>query len=132
MAKTNKPAPTTQEVDRDFRAQVAQMTSGLAPTAFSTAWADWISHLALSPSKQRELQRSALVRAGDTWMFALRALAGAPASPTEGVPGEPDRRFAGEAWQQFPFNLFARAYQNNLSLMNEAVRGVSGVSEYHT
>jgi polyhydroxyalkanoate synthase len=132
MAKTNKPAPTTQEVDRDFRAQVAQMTSGLAPTAFSTAWADWISHLALSPSKQRELQRSALVHAGDTWMFALRALAGAPASPAEGLPGEPDRRFAGEAWQQFPFNVLARAYQNNVALMNEAVRGVSGVSEYHT
>ena len=132
MAKTNKPAPTTQEVDRDFRAQVAQMTSGMAPTAFSTAWADWISHLALSPSKQRELQRNAMVRANDTWMFALRALAGAPVQPTAGLPGEADRRFEGEAWQQFPFNLFARAYQNNLSVMNEAVRGVSGVSEYHT
>lgn len=83
MAKTNKPAPTTEEADRDFRAQVAQMTSGLAPTAFSTAWADWISHLALSPSKQGELQRNAIMRAGDTWMFALRALAGTPAPPAE-------------------------------------------------
>ena len=132
MAKTNKPAPTTEEADRDFRAQVAQMTSGLAPTAFSTAWADWISHLALSPSKQGELQRNAIMRAGDTWMFALRALAGTPAPPAEGLSGEADRRFAGEAWQQFPFNVLARAYQNNVALMNEAVRGVSGVSEYHT
>ena len=50
MANTNKPAPTTQDIDRDFRAQVAQMTAGLAPTAFTTAWADWVTHLALSPS----------------------------------------------------------------------------------
>ncbi len=132
MTKTPKPAPTTQDVDRDFRAQVAQMTAGLAPTAFTTAWADWVSHLALSPSKQRELQRNAAVRAGDTWMFALRALAGAPVPPAEGVDGSADRRFTAEPWSQFPFNVFARAYQNNLALMNEAVRGVSGVSEYHT
>ena len=132
MNRTPKPAPSTQDVDRDFRAQVAQMTAGLAPTAFTTAWADWISHLSMSPSKQREMQRNAAARAGDTWMFALRALAGAPAPPGEGLGGEADRRFAGEAWSQFPFNVMARAYQNNVALMNESVRGVSGVSEYHT
>ena len=50
MTKTTKSAPTTQDVDRDFRAQVAQMTSGLAPTAFTTAWGDWAMHLAMSPA----------------------------------------------------------------------------------
>jgi len=131
MTHTNKRAPTTQDIDRDFRAQVAQMTAGLAPTAFTTAWADWITHLALSPSKRREWQRNAMVRASDTWVFALRALAGAPVSPAEGLAGDPDRRFAAEAWSQFPFNVLARAYQNNLALMKEAVREVSGVSDYH-
>ncbi len=92
MNEAHKPAPTTRDVDRDFRAQVAQMTAGLAPTAFTTAWVDWVSNLALSPFKQRELQRDAAVRAGDTWMFALRALAGAPVSPTEGLDGQADRR----------------------------------------
>jgi polyhydroxyalkanoate synthase len=132
MTKTHKPTPTAQDVDRDFRAQVAQMTAGLAPTAFTTAWADWFSHLALSPSKQRELQRNAAMRAGDTWMFALRALAGAPTPSAEGLSGEADRRFAGEAWSRFPFNVLARAYQNNVALMNEAVHGVTGVTDYHT
>ncbi|MDE2371663.1 MAG: polyhydroxyalkanoic acid synthase [Burkholderiales bacterium] len=132
MTRQHKPAPTTQDIDRDFRAQVAQMTAGLAPTAFTTAWADWVSHLALSPSKQRELQRNAAVRAGDTWLFALRALAGAPTPPAGGLDGEADRRFAAQPWSQFPFNVFARAYQNQMALMNEAVRGVQGVSEYHS
>ncbi len=132
MNKSTKPAPTTEDVDRDFRAQVAQMTAGLAPTAFTTAWADWVSHLALSPSKRRELQRNAALRASDTWMFALRALAGAPVSPAADLNGGADRRFAGDAWSQFPFNVLARAYQNNVALMNEAVHGVSGVNEYHS
>ena len=88
-------------------------------------------HLALSPAKRRELQRHAMVRANDTWAFALRALAGAPVSPAEGLAGDPDRRFDAEAWSQFPFNVYARAYQNSLALMNEAVRDVGGVTDYH-
>jgi polyhydroxyalkanoate synthase subunit PhaC len=133
MNDTNKPTtPTSQDFDRDFRAQVAQMTAGMAPTAFTTAWADWISHLALSPSKQRDMQQDAMTRAADTWLFALRALAGTPASPVEGLNGDADRHFEAAPWAQFPFNVIARAYQNNVALMNDAVRGVSGVNEYHT
>ena len=85
MTETNKPAPTPKDFDREFRAQVAQMTAGLAPTAFTTAWADWAMHLALSPARQQALQQEALQRAQDTWTFALRALAGAPVSPSEGL-----------------------------------------------
>jgi len=64
-------------------------------------------------------------------MFALRALAGGAMSPASDFEGEPDRRFEGEAWTKFPFNVYARAYQNNMSLMHEAVRDVSGVTDYH-
>jgi len=131
MPKTTKPAPTTKDFDREFRAQVAQMTAGLAPTAFTTAWADWAMHLALSPAKRRELQSHTMVRANDTWLFALRALAGTPVSHAEDFTGTPDRRFDGEAWSRFPFNVYARAYQNNVALLNEAVSDVSGVTDYH-
>ncbi len=131
MTQAEKPAPTTQDFDREFRAQVAQMTSGLAPTAFTTAWADWAMHLALSPAKQRELQQHVMERANDTWSFALRALTGTPVSPADGFDGQPERRFDAQDWTQFPFNVYARAYQNNLALMNEAVRDVGGVTDYH-
>ncbi|MBA4176898.1 MAG: poly-beta-hydroxybutyrate polymerase [Leptothrix sp. (in: Bacteria)] len=132
MTRPIKPAPTPQEVDRDFRAQLAQMTAGLAPTAFSAAWADWLTHLALSPAKRRELQRHAIVRAGDTWAFALRAMAGQPVAPADGYAGPVDRRFDDPAWSRFPFNLLARAWQNNQALASEALQGVAGVSDYHT
>jgi polyhydroxyalkanoate synthase len=131
MAKTNKPAQSTQDVDRDFRAQVAQMTSGLAPTAFTTAMADWVMHLALSPSRQRELLQEAMTRTSDNWTFALRALASSPLPANEGLNGDGDRRFAAEAWSKFPFNVLAHAYQNNAAVAKETVRDVSGVSDYH-
>jgi polyhydroxyalkanoate synthase len=132
MTTTRAPKPTTQDFDREFRAQVAQMTAGLAPTAFTTAWADWAMHLALSPAKQQELQQHAMERARDTWAFALSALTGASLAPSEGFVGSPDRRFEAQDWSKFPFNVYARAYQNNVALMKEAVRDVGGVTDYHT
>ena len=124
--------PRPRDFDREFRAQLAKMTAGLAPTAFTNAWADWAMHLALSPARQRELQRQVIERAQDTWAFALRALGGTPLSPVDGLAaGEGDRRFAAADWAQFPFNVYARAYQNNKALLNEAVRDVGGVTEYH-
>jgi polyhydroxyalkanoate synthase len=132
MTTKTKTTPSSQDFDREFRAQVAQMTAGLAPTAFTSAWADWAMHMALAPAKRAELRQDALVRAQDTWAFALRALAGAPLPPAEGLNGDADRRFAGEAWSQFPFNVYARAYQNSVALMKDAVRDVGGVTDYHS
>ena len=127
-----KPKLNTQDFDREFRAQVAEMTAGLAPTAFATAWADWAMHLALSPARQRELQQHVMERAQDTWAFALQALSGAPLSPGEGFEGKADRRFAAPDWSQFPFNVYARAYQNNAALLEGAVQEVGGVTDYHS
>src|SRR5512143_3717157 len=129
---TKRAVPTAQDFDREFRAQLGQMTAGLAPTAFTTAWGDWAMHLALSPARRLELRQELLARASDTWNFALRALGGAPIAPDEGRGDAPDRRFASDAWSKWPFNVYARAYQNSAALMNEAVRGVSGVTDYHT
>jgi polyhydroxyalkanoate synthase len=131
MATKRSGAPAPQDFDREFRAQLAQMTAGMAPTAFTTAWADWAMHLALSPAKQMEMQQQLLQRAQDTWSFALRAMAGQPVAPAEGLEGKVDRRFGAPDWSQFPFNVYARAYQNSAALMNDAVHDVDGVTDYH-
>jgi polyhydroxyalkanoate synthase len=131
MTPKNTAAAGGRDFDREFRAQVAQMTAGLAPTAFTTAWADWAMHLALAPAKQNELQQCIALRAQDTWAFALRAMLGAPVAPAQGFAGDPDPRFDAPEWSQFPFNVLARAYQNNVALLKNAVRDVDGVTEYH-
>ena len=129
--KRKGPPADAQDFDREFRAQLAQMTAGLAPTAFTTAWADWAMHLAMSPSRRLQLREEVAARAGDTWAFALRAMAGEPLAPDDHFEGQPDPRFAGEAWSKWPFNVYARAYQNNAALMHDAVQGVGGVTDYH-
>jgi len=128
MSRPGQSDPDTHDFDREFRAQLSQMTAGMAPTAFTTAWADWAMHLAQSPSRQAALQK----QAQDTWAFALRALGGESLSPAEGFDGEVDRRFGGSDWTHFPFNVYARAYQNNAALMKSAIGGVGGVTEYHS
>ncbi|WP_418317966.1 PHA/PHB synthase family protein [Piscinibacter sakaiensis] len=122
---------TAKDFDREFRAQIAQMTSGLAPTAFTSAWRDWATQMAVSPGRRVELRRHAMERANDTWAFAARALTGAPVPPSDGLDGETDKRFDAPEWSVFPFNVYARAYQNNAQLMREAISDVHGVSDYH-
>ncbi len=131
MTKTTSPAPTAKDFDREFRAQLAQMTAGLAPAAFTSAWTDWAMHLALSPARQSEIRREALSRAQDTWAFALRALAGTPVAPSESFDGHVDRRFGDDAWSKFPFNVYARAYENSAAVMKEVVTDVGGVDDYN-
>jgi polyhydroxyalkanoate synthase len=121
---TKKPkSPAAQDFDRTVRGQMAQMTGGLALSAFSAAWMDWMTHLAQSPGRQMELQQQALGRAADNGSFALRALAGEALSPAEGFDGTAEKRYADPAWSQFPFNVLARAHQNGQALLKDSVRG---------
>jgi polyhydroxyalkanoate synthase len=51
------PAPATaaEDLDHAFRAGIAKLTGGLAPTALASAFLDWAVHLVASPGKQLEL-----------------------------------------------------------------------------
>ncbi|MEY4749173.1 MAG: hypothetical protein RIQ60_1387 [Pseudomonadota bacterium] len=120
------------EFDRGIRAHLGQMTSGMAPSAFSSAWAEWAMHIGLAPARRAEVRQQALERAQDTWQFALRAMTGEALAPGDGLAGAPDRRFANEAWSKFPYNVWARAFQNQSALMRSAVQGVDGVTEDHS
>ncbi len=130
-SKEKRPAPSAADFDSQLRAQLGQMTSGLAPTAFTAAWSDWAMHLAQAPARRAEIRRQALLRAQDTWAFAWRAMGGQPLAPAEGFEGPADRRFTGEAWSKFPYNVWARAFRNQAELMKSAVQDVEGVSEDH-
>jgi polyhydroxyalkanoate synthase len=124
-------APTIDDIDRAFRASLAKLTGGLSPTAFTTAWADWAAQLAASPGRMWELQQDAVRRAIDTWTFAARAATGQPVSPTEGLNGDADKRFESTAWQQWPFNVYARSFQNGSAFLQSLPQNVDGLRAYH-
>ena len=109
---------------RELLAQLAAVTGGLAPEPIIRAWWDWYLSLSRSPDTQMALARSAWEKALDSWQFAFSALRG-PAEPA--VTG--DRRFADAAWNQWPFNVYARCYKNWESWWREALDSAAHAEE---
>lgn len=120
------PATTT---DARLHAMMSLFTGGLSPTAVQQAWWDWAQHLLLSPDKQAELAGKALrkwQRFGGYWEQACRA----PCEPCiEPLPQ--DKRFRGEAWQRWPFNVLYQGFLLQQQWWHAATTGVPGVSRHH-
>jgi polyhydroxyalkanoate synthase len=116
--------PSNQaEIARVLRAQLATVTGGLAPDVYVNAWWDWYLNLAKEPSKQLQIMQHAVDKALDSWQFALKAASGQPITPAHG-----DSRYADSAWSQWPFNVYARSYNNLVDWWQQAWTGVAGVS----
>jgi polyhydroxyalkanoate synthase len=111
------------EVARALREQLATVTGGIAPDVYVNAWWDWYLNVAKEPPKQLEIVQDGLAKAMDIWSFALRAAAGEKVAPVEG-----DARFSGEAWSQWPFNLYAHSYRNYVDWWQKAWSNVPGLA----
>ncbi|MBV6416849.1 MAG: Poly(3-hydroxyalkanoate) polymerase subunit PhaC [Steroidobacteraceae bacterium] len=111
---TATPGDEASELQREFRARLAALTGGLATEEYGQAWWDWFLGLAKAPDRSAALASSAFDKALDNWLFALRA-----GQPTE--PASRDPRFAGDAWNVWPFNVYAHAYSNWDAWWREAV-----------
>jgi polyhydroxyalkanoate synthase len=107
---------------RSLREQMAAVTGGLAPDVYVNAWWDWYLNLANDPPKQWQILQDAMAKAADNWSFALRGTTG---EPLEAVRGDP--RFSGDAWAQWPYNLYARAFNNYADWWRNAWSNVPGV-----
>ncbi len=115
-----------ETLDRMAHAAVAKTTSGLSPSVLAEAWMDWAAHLAVSPGKQLHLMEQALRNAQALWTASLGA------SKPEGSPAQnPDRRFASDAWQKYPFNVWSQAHQQSWQWWQDAMTDVHGVTPEH-
>jgi polyhydroxyalkanoate synthase len=120
-AESPKP-PDPAEMVRTLRAQLATVTGGQAPDVYVNAWWDWYLNLAEDPPKQVQIMQDAVEKAVDTWNFALQAVAGAAPSAAS------DARFSGDAWAQWPFNVYAHSYRNYVDWWQKAWSNVPGVA----
>ncbi len=115
-------------LDQEFRAALARASNGMSPLELSLATLDWISHLAISPGKRLLLAQSFFSKLGKLGRYSLesafRKEASEPASQIE-------RRMSSEAWQKWPFKVFAQAHQVSKDWWEEATTGVDGVSHDH-
>jgi polyhydroxyalkanoate synthase len=124
-------APTPEAIDHAFRAAVGKLSGGLSSTPYATAWTDWAVQLAASPGRQFELAADAMKRAADTMQFAARAAGGEKLPPADASAADADKRFVGDAWSQYPFNVYARAFQNSAGWLKELPKDMDGLEKYH-
>jgi polyhydroxyalkanoate synthase len=112
-----------ERLDRTLHANMAKFTAGLSPIGLSQVYWSWALHLAAAPGKRMQLAHSALTRAADVWRQALTL--NPPADSIE------DRRFDGEDWQAWPFNLLYTSFLAQQGWWQEATSGLRGVSRRH-
>lgn len=118
-------------LDHATHAGLAQLTSGLSPAALIDAYMDWSIHLAVSPGKQVELG----VKAARKWARLVdyiwrSALSGGTSKPcVEPLPQ--DHRFAGNEWQQWPYNIVQQAFLLQQQWWDNATTDIDGVTKQH-
>ena len=121
-----RPEQPFETLDRIAHARLAKATSGISPSVLAEAWMDWAVHLATSPGKQLQMMQQAFQNAQTLASTSLGAI---PPDAASGTP--PDRRFAGEGWQHYPFNVIAQAHQQTWQWWQDAMTGVHGVTPAH-
>ena len=117
-------------IDRLLHAYAARGTGGISPSAVGTAFFDWWAHLATSPGKQLELVRKA-ARKGLRYSDFLARTARGEQSASCIEPLAEDRRFAGEAWRNWPFNAIYQAFLLTQQWWHNATTDVKGVAPHH-
>ena len=125
--------PTSPTIDRIFHALQGRLTLGLSPASLMLAYFDWMSHLLAAPAKQGELAQKAVRKAIRLGLYTARS-----AARGTGKGGKPcieplpqDRRFEGEAWQAWPFNVIYQSFLLTQQWWHNATTGVRGVSPHH-
>jgi polyhydroxyalkanoate synthase len=120
-----------EHFDRSIHAAMAMVTGGISPSALSEAYADWAVHLATSPGKQMQLMNKAMRKTRRLARFVESCAAGKidPEACIEPLPQ--DKRFAGEAWNKWPFSLYSQAFLLNQQWWHNAMNDVRGVTRQH-
>ncbi|NLY63967.1 MAG: alpha/beta fold hydrolase [Alcaligenaceae bacterium] len=134
---THKPETAMDQLDQRFQASIAKATLSMSPVQGLLSYIDWSRHLAISPGKQLELLNLAITQNLALAQYAQRTLSvGIPGTPSHNTnlniePPISDKRFAGDAWKQWPFNLMQLSYLMAENWWDEATSDIRGVSQHH-
>jgi polyhydroxyalkanoate synthase len=118
-------------IDRSLHAALARFTVGLSPAALAAACLDWATHLAASPGKQIQLREKATKKMARLARYAAQCALRPDGAGRCIEPLPQDRRFAGEAWQRWPFNLAHQSFLLQQQWWHNATTGVRGVTRQH-
>jgi polyhydroxyalkanoate synthase len=117
-----------RSLDRAFKANLAKLTFGLSPAVMAEQTFDWMVHFAFSPGKQLELAEKSIRKSVRLCLYATESFV-RPDIPPCVSPLPNDRRFAGEAWQRWPYNVIYQSFLLSQQLWHSATTGVDGVAQ---
>ena len=123
------PDPRPQPLDQPLKGALARWAHGISPASLAMAHADWLTHLAVSPSKQAQLAASALRKSLDWMQYVALAARGDCTRCIEPMPN--DRRFTPPEWTLPPYSALAQGFLLAQQWWREAGTGVRGVSRHH-
>jgi len=126
-----RPSPghyTALAIDRALKANLARLTNGISPAGLASIYFNWLSHMALSPGKHAELIEKANRKLGRFLVYASQAATN-PETPPCIEPLAQDRRFAGTAWDQWPYNLIYQSFLLTQQWWHNATTEVDGLSK---
>ncbi|WP_193090610.1 alpha/beta hydrolase [Advenella sp. FME57] len=109
--------------------KLVPFTHGIAAASIVGAYLDWISHVAASPDKQRDMSEGVL-RQLAAWTRYVQELT-PNKSVTQNTEQANDKRFTNAAWDQAPYNWSAQAFLLAEQWWLEAMGNVRGVSSHH-
>ncbi len=117
--------------DRSLHAAVARFTAGLSPAALAHAYLDWATHLFYSPGKRLQLVDKAVRKAIRFANYASHCVPLGHQPPCCIEPLPQDKRFVGEGWQKWPYNLIYQGFLLHQQWWHNAATGVYGVTRQH-
>ena len=118
-------------IDRSLHAAGARFTAGLSPAALAHAYLDWVTHLTYAPGKRLQLVDKATRKAVRFANYASRCAVAGHEAPCCIEPLPQDKRFAGEGWHKWPYNLIHQAFLLNQQWWHNATTGIRGVTKQH-
>jgi polyhydroxyalkanoate synthase len=123
--------PIADTLDRTLHAEAARLTAGLSPAAVLGAYLDWAAHLAFSPGKRMALASHALQAMSRLAVYAAHCGLHGEGCERCLEPAPNDKRFAGDDWREWPFNVIHQAFLLQQEWWNQATTGLRGVTAQH-
>ncbi|MFD2364967.1 PHA/PHB synthase family protein [Pseudoduganella sp. GCM10020061] len=126
------PETTVEHATADLllNAWLGRFTHSVSPAALGNAFFDWMTHLALAPSKHEQLALQGIDNMMKLAQVALKSAHGDDCyTCIEPLPQ--DRRFDAPQWKRYPFNIGYQAFLLQQQWWHRATTGVRGVSRHH-
>lgn len=118
-------------IDRSVHAAVARFTGGLSPASLMSTYMDWAAHLASAPGKHMELVQKAVKKSAKFTNHLVYCMAHRGEHKRCIEPLPQDKRFAGDAWQEWPYNAMSQSFLLTQQWWHNATTDVRGVSKRH-